>query len=955
MKTIASQFSWQIACAFLCFLVAIPVARASQPERPNVVLIISDDQAWTDYGFMGHDSIKTPNLDKLADQSVRFRRGYVPTALCRPSLMTLATGLYANQHRTTGNDPAETAANQSHQNQAGKPVRELLISHIDKTGALPQWLSKLGYLSHQSGKWWEGNFRRGGFTHGMTRGFPQRGGRHGDDGLRIGREGMQPVFEFIDTAIEQQKPFFVWYAPFLPHTPHNPPERLLKKYQTEGRSAHVAKYYAMCEWFDETCGQLLDRIDATGVRDNTLVIYVTDNGWIQSPDSSGYAPRSKRSPNEGGVRTPIMFRWPGVLKPAERTELCSSIDIVPTILGATGAVGPEGLPGVDLLPAMRDGEPIQRDAIFGEALAHDIADIERPEASLLNRWVIEDHWKLLLTYDGRQGRKKYPSKDFGPQLFDLKADPHENKNLAATHPELVTRLADRIQAWWPVEGRDTVTEGRDTVTEGRDEPMKLSPVETTPPSNGNRTRKTSVTTIAYKAKSAKDTRPNILFLMADDQRNDTLGCAGHPIVKTPNIDRMAADGVRFENMFVTSPIGWLSRATILTGQYARSYGTPTRPETVRFGQADDIFAGKLRAAGYRTGFYGKLGARVAGDFRNPTHFDVFSTHGRDPYFKKQFDGTNRHETEVTGDRAIHFLKSQRTDRPFALMLWFNAPHANDSDKQPGSGHFPWPKAVDGMYEDVEIPAPRLSDPAIYEAQPDFLKNSLNRQRYFWRWDTPEKYQTNMRAYFRMLSGIDRVVGRVVDYLKERDLADNTIIIYTADNGYYMGNRGFAGKWSHYEESLRVPLVIYDPRLPKQQRGRVAKQLAVNVDLPATILDWAGVEIPASYQGASLKPIVNGSEPPNWREDFFCEHLVLAPNITWEGVRGERYVYARYFDQQPVYEFLHDLQEDPDQLKNLAASPDYADVLEKLQKRCDELVKQYGGPLAPLEKRIGRRE
>jgi len=261
MSSLGIQYRWQIIFASLIVLLPFASSRAEQPERPNVVLIISDDQAWTDYGFMGHDAIETPNLDKLAEQSVVFRRGYVPTALCRPSLMTLATGLYAHQHRTTGNDPAATSANQAHQQQAGKPARELLISHIDKTGALPQWLSKLGYVSHQSGKWWEGNFARGGFTHGMTRGYPQKGGRHGDDGLKIGREGMRPLFDFMDSAIEQEKPFFVWYAPFLPHTPHNPPERLLKKYQTDGRSISVARYYAMCEWFDETCGQLLDRID----------------------------------------------------------------------------------------------------------------------------------------------------------------------------------------------------------------------------------------------------------------------------------------------------------------------------------------------------------------------------------------------------------------------------------------------------------------------------------------------------------------------------------------------------------------------------------------------------------------------------------------------------------------------------------------------------------------------
>jgi arylsulfatase A-like enzyme len=446
-----------IGIVFFLFIVVLlllnspMLAQASQ--RPNIVLIISDDQSWTDYGFMGHETIQTPHLDKLGTQGAMFRRGYVPTALCRPSLMTLACGYYAHQNRTTGNDPAATEANRRHAAAAGKTDRELLISHVDRVATLPKILGKLGYLSHQSGKWWEGSYQRGGFTHGMTRGYPEHKGRHGDDGLKIGREGMAPVFDFIDMALDQEKPFFLWYAPFLPHTPHNPPERIVKKYRKEGRTEPVAKYYAMCEWFDETCGQLLGRLDEKGLSDNTLVVYVTDNGWIQLPRANGYAPHSKRSPYEGGIRTPIMFRWPGVIAPTERPELCSSIDIVPTILGAAGAEVPADLLGLNLLPALRDDKIIDRDTIFGEAFAHDIADIETPEASLVFRWVIEGDWKLLLTYDGRLGRMKYPPTDAAPQLFNLKADPDEKTNLADRKPQRVKRLSEKIENWWPVTER----------------------------------------------------------------------------------------------------------------------------------------------------------------------------------------------------------------------------------------------------------------------------------------------------------------------------------------------------------------------------------------------------------------------------------------------------------------------------------------------------------------------
>jgi arylsulfatase A-like enzyme len=256
-----------------------------------------------------------------------------------------------------------------------------------------------------------------------------------------------------------------------------------------------------------------------------------------------------------------------------------------------------------------------------------------------------------------------------------------------------------------------------------------------------------------------------------------------------------------------------------------------------------------------------------------------------------------------------------------------------------------------MYEDVTIPAPRLGDAAIYEAHPQFLKDSINRERFFWGYDTPEKYQTNLRAYFRMISGIDKGVARVLAALKEAGLAENTIIVYAADNGYYLGDRGFQGKWSHFEESLRVPLVIYDPRLPKEKRGRVAREMVLNVDLPATFIDWAGAERPAAYEGRSLSTILEGkgSDKP-WRTHFFCEHLDLAPTLTWEGVRGERYVYARYFDQKPVFEFLHDLQTDPDELKNLATDASHAGTLAEMRKLCDAEMNARGGPILPMGQR-----
>lgn len=455
-----ASVKWKAVSYVLFLILIVNQSNWAASDQPNIVLIISDDQSWTDYGFMGHPIIETPHLDRLAKKSATFRRGYVPTALCRPSLMTLATGLYTWQHRTSGNDPSPAGVDPNSADY--RQLRANLIAHIDQHPTVAKLLTEAGYLTHQSGKWWEGDFRRGGFTHGMTRGFPKPGGRHGDDGLKIGRQGMQPIADFIDHAMASQKRFFLWYAPFLPHTPHNPPERLLKKYRDRVDSLFVAKYYAMCEWFDETCGELVELVESRELAENTLFVYVTDNGWIQRPDNGRYAPRSKQSPNEGGTRTPILLRWDGVIQPSDRASVVSSIDIVPTILSAAGLDILAGLPGINLLPHVRNNEAIDRDIIFGEGCAHDIADIEDPEASLLYRWCIEGKWKLLLTYDGEVNRYRssHPREEKRPQLFNLIDDPHENDNLASEHPEVVRRLVRRIDNWYPVTKRKTLKEFR---------------------------------------------------------------------------------------------------------------------------------------------------------------------------------------------------------------------------------------------------------------------------------------------------------------------------------------------------------------------------------------------------------------------------------------------------------------------------------------------------------------
>lgn len=441
-------------------------------------------------------------------------------------------------------------------------------------------------------------------------------------------------------------------------------------------------------------------------------------------------------------------------------------------------------------------------------------------------------------------------------------------------------------------------------------------------------------------------RPNIVFFLSDDHRADFLGCAGHPILKTPNIDRLAGYGVRFENAFVTTSICAASRATLFTGLWERTHRYTFRTPPLRQPLIDHSYPVLLRQAGYRTGFVGKFGVGVPRGAQEQM-FDFFRPLNRNPYFKEQPDGSRQHVTDLEGDAAIEFVKSCPKDQPFCLSVSFNAAHAEDNDKV---NHYPWAESENGLYEDAVIPPPEV-DTEYWKQLPAFFHNSEHRERWFWRWDTPEKYQRNVKAYYRLITGLDRNIGRVVEALEKAGLADNTVIIFAGDNGYYKGNRGFAGKWSHFEESLRVPLVIYDPREPISKRVHVAKETVLNVDIAPTILTYAGIQPPASYQGRSLQPIVQRNTPKDWRTDFFCEHLMDHERIPkWEGIRGSRYKYARYFEHLPEGEFLHDLQEDPRELKNLATDPAYAEVLAQMRARCDALRDQLGGPYRPHERR-----
>ena len=364
----------------------------------------------------------------------------------------MLTGRLPHEHGVTGNDPAVPASIDlprpaAKRSAAYLALRRRMNRELLDEPLLPALLRDAGYRTLQTGKWWEGDPRDFGFTAAMTHGDLSRGGRHGDLGLSIARDGgpvpdLGPIPGFLDDAEAAGDPWFVWFAPFLPHTPHDPPARLLAKYERRVErgelTASEAQYYANVERWDEAVGAVLGELDARGLREDTLVAYVCDNGWITRPDRSAYAPRSKRSPHEGGVRTPILLSRPGTIQPRTDDTPVGSVDLAPTLLAACGVPGHEDMNRNNLL---NTASVKTRGPVFGEVFAHDQPFPAPPAAGLRWRFVVDGRWKLILPF-----APNLPGEPV--ELYDLEDDPHETRNLAAENADRLASLTGALNARW---------------------------------------------------------------------------------------------------------------------------------------------------------------------------------------------------------------------------------------------------------------------------------------------------------------------------------------------------------------------------------------------------------------------------------------------------------------------------------------------------------------------------
>ena len=443
-----------------------------------------------------------------------------------------------------------------------------------------------------------------------------------------------------------------------------------------------------------------------------------------------------------------------------------------------------------------------------------------------------------------------------------------------------------------------------------------------------------------KKKSSKP--PNIIVILTDDQRWDAIGYAGNKIIKTPEQDQLALEGTYFNKAFVTTPICGASRATIITGLYERKHNFTLGGTTLNPVYLKKNYPLELRKNGYHTGFFGKFGIKNNGDLSNIfSEFEVYDRNNKFKdhrgYYYKTIGKDTVHLTQYTGHKALAFIDNAPSDGPFCLSISFSAPHAHDGAWEGIKKQYFWQEEVDDYYRDTVIPGPNNASHDRFAALPKEVREGFNRVRWYWRYDSKERYQESLKGYYRMIGGVDKELGKIREMLTKKGIADNTIIVWMGDNGYFLGERQMAGKWLMYDNSVRVPLIIYDPRVKKHHD---VEDMVANVDLAATILDFSGVKSDLKTHGISLVPYVNNGSSKYKRKELMIEHLWdFQPIPPSEGIRTEQWKYFRYRTIKATEE-LYDLENDPQELNNLASNTKYKIILQNMRDKLDQKITLY---------------
>jgi len=917
--------------------------------RPNVVLFLVDDLGYHDMSCRGSD-IQTPNIDSIMRSGVDCTQAYATAPVCAPSRAALLTGRY--QHRF-GFEDNTGPFRRSPDIEMGLDVNEQTIA---------DQLKALGYATGMVGKWHDGEGwefqppQRGfdeyyGFNNGAQRYIDvdssetpmMRGNaleRHGEGYLTdtFGREAAA----FVER--HRNEPFFL-YVPFnAPHGPLTAPAEYMDKYP-DIEDPNRRTYAAMVDAIDCNIGLVLDQLKSNNIEDNTLILFLSDHGGVfgEKHDWSDNGPlrAGKGTLFEGGLRTPLFAQWKAGLPEGTTFEHpIATIDLLPTAVAAAGGeIADEWeLDGVDLLPYLR-----------GE---NQTAPHETLYWRMNEMWAIrKGDWKV------HKDRGTRPS-----QLFNLDEDPGEQVDLAEENSDQLAALTSDFDAW-----AATVEHPRFGWWQG----------------------------VGERYEPPQASGPNIVFIFSDDHALRTISAYGGELNETPNIDRLANEGAIFTRSYCTNSICCPSRATILTGKHSHLNGVEINGS--EWDGRQFVFTRPMSEGGYQTAVIGKWHLKGW-----PTdEFDYWKLlsggGGQGHYYNPEFqnmdgsiDQIEGYSTDVITDESIRWMEEQTAaDRPFMLMCNFKAPHIH---RIPPPRHMdicdgvtlPEPSTLFddyagrtsyaeqcwmrlfGMEEHILNITPLAGQYDMTQREFEFLGRMTPEQRdAFHRSYDPEneayrtmiaegrlegrdmdryKYQRFVKDYVGCVAAVDDNVGRILDYLESEGLADDTVVVYSSDQGFFTGEHGWNDKRWMYEETLSMPLLM---RWPEHiAPGTVVDAMVQNIDYAPTFLDMVGLPIPREVQGRSLVPLFEEDTPDDWRQSIYYHYYQDgAYNLPrFEGVRSDRYKLINYYFPRQEWE-LFDLEADPQELQSVYDDPRYAEVRAAMEQELTQLREEYD--LVPL--------
>lgn len=899
-------FRFILSCVPLLLLLAVLVqaplpSLAARSARPNFIVILADDLGYGDLSAFGHPHIKTPNLDRLAAQGLKLTDCYAGMPVCSPSRAALMTGRVPQREGISEWIPENS------------PV------HLRREAiTVASLLKRAGYATALSGKWhlnatldgsqptpgehgfdhWFATQNNALPTHENPRNFVRNGRPVGS---LTGYSSTLIVNEAIDWLGKRKasQPYFLYVALHAPHEAVATADQFVRQYAGVARNADEAQYFGNIAQLDYEVGRLLDTLEQSGQAKNTFVFFSSDNGpetLLRSP----FANRSYGTPGEhrgmklhlyeGGIRVPGIIRYPGLVKAGTvSAEAVRNTDLLPTLCDLAGVKAPadRAIDGVSLRPLL-EGKPLNRVAPLYWQYDHAVtaANNNLPVPKVALR---AGDWKLL----AYAGFAKY-------ELYNLKNDPGETRDLAASEPARVAMMAEQM---------------RRLHAEINAEPRAQRP-------------------------EPDSQKYNIVSIVTDDQALWSIGAYGNREAITPNMDRLAREGVKFNNAFVTTPVCSPSRVAFLTGLYGSQVGITDylTPDEAAAGMGLPASAltwpRVLQQDGYRTALFGKYHLGTKPEF-HPTRrgFDYFmgSLQGSFAPVNPRLE-VNGQMTEVRGagsdivmDDAVRWIEANG-DKPFAALIHFREPHLP---------YTPMPEEDTRLYKNL--------DPTI----PDVKGLDRAQVKQFYR------------DYYAAVHAVDRNLGKLLGALERLKLDRRTIVIFQSDHGYNIGNHGIHTKGNGFviaggvngpkrpnmwDTSLRIPLLI---RWPGTLRaGTEINETVLNLDMFPAVLGMLNVKASSDYQhnGQDFTPLLFGLRDANWRTEIFGQYDLHNVGLAYmRMLRTNEWKLVRHYRANELDE-LYDLKNDPGELKNLYKDANHRDIRARLQQRLDERMRAINDPI-----------